>query len=90
MTTVVTQLIARGYRRTSRRHGMISRIDRPDWLEFLAKELRADIAQLKKAPAGQWEDHYRRCYSKDVITVPHTVALSVPGSSGDAAGYVKP
>lgn len=32
----IATLIASGYARTSNRHGMVSRIDRPDWREHMA------------------------------------------------------
>jgi hypothetical protein len=45
-----------GYRIVSRAFCMASRIDRPDWIEHQRGNNSSDL--------------YRRCYSKDVITVP--------------------
>lgn len=48
-----------GYCITSRSGRLASRIDRPDWKEFMS---------LKGLPPNA--DLYRRCYSKDTIYVP--------------------
>lgn len=32
-------LVKQGYRRTSRKYGHISRVDRPDWLEYLKEKM---------------------------------------------------
>lgn len=39
-------LARRGYRRTSHKHRMVSRIDRPDWKERLAAHLGRSVAEL--------------------------------------------
>ena len=84
------QLIALGYRRTSRRHRMLSRIDRPDWQGFLARELDVELDTLVRDPCGLWEDHYRRVYALDQLIVPPDLVLAVPASSYDPIGYVAP
>lgn len=85
-------LVARGYRRTSRRHGMVSRVDRPDWKEVLAKHLIRSVPEMEKMvrrSPGDWEDYYRRVLSKDTITLnPPSRALSIPSSDHDPVGYV--
>lgn len=83
-------LAARGYRRVSRSHGMIARIDRPDWLEFVAEKMHTTVESLKASRPGTWESHYRRVYSKDVLTLnPISLALQVHPSDGDSTGYVE-
>lgn len=55
----IPTLIASGYARTSNRHGMVSRIDRPDWQEHMAS------IYPNSRPLGA--DFYRRCVSKDTL-----------------------
>ena len=69
------ELMAKGYRRTSNKYRMITRIDREDWMHFLAEKMPGSCVadfMVKSGPdAGKpsplWEDHYRRVYSKDSI-----------------------
>lgn len=88
------ELIALGYRRTSNKHKMISRIDRPDWLIVLAKNLRRSPAEFyvpgEREPAATWCDHYRRVHSKDTLEVEEAVFRAIPGSGYDNCGYVDP
>lgn len=84
-------LIAHGYRRTSRRHGLISRIDRADWLDVLAEHLNVSRQELDKRVRGfpgMWEDFYRRVLSKDTITLQIAAALEIPTSERDPAGFI--
>lgn len=77
------ELIKRGYRRTSNKFCILARIDREDWLEFMADEhpnmMRMDQASLA--------DFYRRVYSKDKVTSP--ASRDVPSSNHDPVGYVE-
>lgn len=86
------RLTARGYRRTSRSYGMVSRIDRSDWIDVLAERLLRTCDEMRKMiheQPGQWEDFYRRVISKDTVTLdPPRRALKVPPSRSDPAGYV--
>jgi hypothetical protein len=85
------ELIARGYRRTSRRHCLVSRIDRQDWKDVLSQHLNSERAELDKRIRGfpgMWEDFYRRVLSKDTLTVSPDILLKVPTSDRDPAGYV--
>lgn len=70
---VAGDLHKQGYRRISNKYKLVARIDRDDWLDVLAKELRcsrADFYMLDGSGIGnQWRDHYVRVYSKDQITV---------------------
>lgn len=85
-------LLSRGYRRVSNAHQMVSRIDRPDWVEVMASQMRRAPADFYVKETGEvsasWADHYRRVYSKDVLYVAPEVAKEVPGSGGDGVGYV--
>lgn len=87
------RLTALGYRRTSNKHRMVSRIDRPDWLEVLARSMRRSVAEFCDLDTGEvspsWCDHYRRVYSEDTMIVedPEVFKL-VPTSGHDSVGYV--
>lgn len=71
------RLMALGYRRTSNRHGMVSRVDRPDWKEWLA---------AKGYPVDA--DWYRRVCSKDTFEIGQAKARRVKSSSNDTTGFV--
>lgn len=85
------ELTLRGYRRVSNRHRMVSRIDRPDWVEVLAKKLHRSPAELY-LPDGRispsWCDFYRRVHSKDTLVVSQEVYRQIPSSGWDGVGYV--
>lgn len=87
------ELAARGYRRTSNKHGIVSRIDRPDWVQVLADDLGRSPAELyakgAKEPESRWKDYYRRILSKDRVTLGADAARFVPGSNWDDCGYVE-
>lgn len=67
------RLALSGYRCTSNTYRMVSRIDRPDWIEWMASQ----HAPWSRVQGLAWVhglgigagDHYRRCYSKDTLTV---------------------
>lgn len=87
------ELTARGYRRTSNAHGLISRIDREDWLEVLAQKMRRAPADFIVRDgggrvSGLWCDFYRRCYSADTHTVDAQRIVKIPSSGHDQVGYV--
>lgn len=71
---------------------MIARIDRPDWVKVMAKELLRTPAEFyvpgQKNVSANWCDHYRRCLSKDVRTVSVALAKQIPTSSGDDVGFI--
>ena len=78
-------LVALGYRRTSRKYGIVSRIDRPDWKEVLARSGYL----MGPGREGNHADTYRACYSSDKITLePPSLALEVPTSGHDPIGFV--
>jgi hypothetical protein len=86
------QLVAMGYRRTSRKYGMVSRIDRPDWVQVLARHLRRAPADFyvpgENEVQGNWCDYYRCVLSKDTLEIGPVLALRVPTSGHDPVGYV--
>jgi len=77
-------LTSYGYRRISRKHGLISRIDRPDWREVMAKKMFLTPEQIGVSLC----DHYRRCFSKDTLQVGERLVLLIPTSSGDRVSYI--
>jgi hypothetical protein len=88
------ELIALGYRKTSNAYGLVSRIDRPDWVEVLAQEMRRAPADfIVRDGSGRispsWCDHYRRVYSKDTHTVDPERIARIPTSDHDPVGYVE-
>lgn len=90
--TYVDGLIAQGYRRTSNRYGMVSRIDRPDWIEVLAAHLRRSPAELyvpgePDTPSASWMDYYRRVLSEDTLEIDPNEARRIPNSNWDPCGY---
>ncbi len=80
---VAGNLHNQGYRRTSNKYKIVSRIDRDDWLDVLAKSMnctRADFYKLDgSGVADNWKDHYIRCYSKDKLTVSELVYRQMQG-----------
>jgi phage terminase small subunit len=84
-----------GYRRISNRHCIVARIDRPDWLEHMAEQMHRSPAfflirggrAVGKVEAG-WFDHYRRCYSRDRITLTQNEYKKVPASGWDTTGFI--
>lgn len=86
-------LTALGYRRVSWSYRTISRIDRPDWVYWMAAKHHHPPADLyvpgTNQVSGSWCDYYRRVYSKDKITdLPHEVIQHIPSSCHDPVGFV--
>ena len=69
---VAAELSAQGYRVISNRHNLLARIDVPNWLEIMGQSLSRPVADFvaPNGDLGSWADHYRRCLSKDQVTVP--------------------
>lgn len=78
----------RGYRRVSNHYRIVSRIDRPDWNEALVPLLQRTLEEIKQHPE-MWADWYRRCVSKDQITLDPDEYRKVPSSNWDTTGYVE-
>lgn len=83
------ELIAAGYRRTSNKYGLISRIDRPDWRDVIIATTHQTVETMRKATPGMWEDHYRRCHSKDQIELGAWRGKKIPTSNWDPVGFVE-
>lgn len=93
-TEDINAMVAYGYRRTSRAHSMLARIDRPDWREYMA------FQHSPWDPAGQgmdWvkacgddaADFYRRCYSEDTLQLfEPAISMMFPASGHSADEYV--
>lgn len=87
------QLADMGYRKISAKHHIIARIDRPDWVDYMAtQQNRApshfyrDGSSLPDAGAA---DHFRRVYAQDTIEgVNPEVFKLIPASHGSYTGYV--
>jgi hypothetical protein len=85
-----------GYRRVSRKFCQLSRIDREDWKEHMAKihipwnfEKGMNWVKCLERQPGSAEDHYRRCYSEDIITVDKAISDKVKTSNWDSISYVE-
>lgn len=65
------ELIDKGYCVTSRRFGIVSKIDRSDWKEYMAEKHSPwsveEGLRWVECLGNDAEDHYRRCYSQDQI-----------------------
>jgi hypothetical protein len=76
------ELKEKGYRKTSNAYCIVSRIDREDWLEVLAKQMRCSVAHFYNADGSgisdHWRDHYVRCFSKDKHTVHPDILKFIP------------
>lgn len=95
MEITVTQARQRGYCVVSREHWRVSRIDRPDWREVMARdhapwdpdgEGRSWVEALG-ALAG---DHYRRVYSRDSVSLGSAEALRGFPASADGPNHFLP
>lgn len=60
------RLLDSGYRCTSNRHRIVSRIDREDWREHMASKHMGGMEWVNILGYGAG-DHYRRVYSRDSI-----------------------
>lgn len=78
----------KGYRIVSRKYGIISRIDREDWKEYMAEkhapwDIEEGLAWIKHLGDLHAADFYRRCHSKDTVELGRkALTLKIP-NSGD-------
>lgn len=70
-------LTSKGYRIVSRSGRIVSRVDRPDWKEYL-KENRMPVDA----------DWYRRCVSQDTKVISHSLMKHMKSSCHDNTGFV--
>jgi hypothetical protein len=75
----IDRMIALGYARTSRKFGIVSRVDRPDWGKAIPGG---------KGKGADDEDHYRRCYSGDKFELGPKLGMKFPASRKVALGFV--
>lgn len=68
----------RGYRITSRKHNIASRVDREDWVTY---------SEDNNYPVCA--DWYRRVLSEDKLTVSAITCKKLPTSCHDNIGYVE-
>lgn len=80
------EFIDHGYRRVSRKYGVIVRIDREDWFEFMI-EKHPNMTECDNAVA-MCADFYRTMYSKDVLTIGRQRARNIPSSGWDPTGFI--
>lgn len=76
--------ISRGYRRISRRRGIVARIDREDWHQVLS----AKYPRCRFQHDAMAEDFYRRVLSQDKVQTRRYVTEMVPPSGNSLTGYV--
>lgn len=87
------RLMALGYRRTSTRHRIISRIDRVAWKVYMAKKhspwsLKAGLRWVVMLGIDSGPDHYRRCHSEDRIENVHPDLFKlIKSSNWDECGF---
>lgn len=69
------ELFEKGYVGLSNKYRIVARIDRPDWVEKLARELNRSVADFYfyrngrriEGYTGHWGEHYCAVYSRDTI-----------------------
>lgn len=84
------ELIAAGYRCVSRKYGIVSRIDRDDWIKVVVRNTHQTEQSIGKAmSSGSWQDFYRRVYSKDTLELGNSRGRAFPTSGFDPVGYVE-
>ena len=71
--SIAEELTKLGYRRTSNAYCIVSRIDREDWLDVLAKQRHCSVADFYNVDGSgigaNHKEHYIRVHSKDNLTV---------------------
>ncbi|HIF0636040.1 TPA: hypothetical protein ACXYQ5_005014 [Klebsiella pneumoniae] len=80
-----------GYCRVSNQHMMISRIDRPDWREVLAVHFCPHDPEegMDRTYSDGAADYYRRCLSKDKLTLKDKALYQMfPGSGGGHSHFI--
>jgi len=84
-------LNSQGYLKVSNKHCMLSRLDREDWKEHMAITHTPWSAEegmsWVECLDNDAEDHYRRCYSEDKITVPEDVYKLSDKSGWNTIGF---
>jgi hypothetical protein len=82
-TVFAHDLMKKGYRRISNAYCRISRIDREDWVDVMAKERhcsRADFYNVNGSGIGDHHrDFYIRTYSEDKLIVHPKIFRKIKG-----------
>lgn len=83
-----------GYCRISNKYCEVSRIDRLDWKEHMARihapwDINEGLEWVYVLGEGGAEDMYRRCYSKDTKQVDRSEYKNYPSSLETVTGYIK-
>lgn len=83
-------LARQGYCRISKRKNVVARIDLENWVEVFAQHFGKTLHEMFTeilANPGNYEDLFRREWSKDRLDVSLTTARTVPSSFECAVGY---
>lgn len=85
-------LMRMGYRRTSNSARMVSRIDRSDWKEYMAKKhspwnIEQGMEWVEALGVGA-PDYYRRVYGEDKVILNPSLYKLIKGSNHDPIGYI--
>ena len=86
------RLAASGYRSISNKYRMVARLDRPDWKKHMARQHAPwSFEEGMRWATGLGDgaaDHYRRVYSKDVLSgVSQEVYEVVKRAGGAGCGW---
>lgn len=89
----IKQALEAGYCITSTRHRQASRIDRPDWREYMAKQhspwdWEGDGMDWVNCLGNAAGDQYRRVYSNDHIQISSDFVNIFPKSSNTYIDYL--
>ena len=89
MKMTVEQARASGYCITSRKHRMASRLDTPEWRQRLAASHPGGDGWVERLGPRNAADFYRRCISKDQITVQPSWIAKLGNSNEGPTEYLK-
>jgi len=87
------RLTGYGFCRISNTAKMLSRIDKPNWVDLLAHHLHRETTEMERAirqspsSMASWEDYYRRTLSESKITVDPEVYMLMPASGHTITGF---
>jgi hypothetical protein len=77
------ELMSKGYRKTSNAYCIVSRVDREDWLEVMARQRNCSVADFYNVDGtgvrDSHRDHYIRVFSEDNLTVSPKVLRLMKG-----------
>ena len=83
------EILFYGYKIVSRKFRHAARIDSPDWIEQTCRHFEITLLQFSNDNRNIcYNDHYRRCFSRDTIIVPSEWIMIIGNSGFDFTGYV--